>query len=452
MSHFDRRDLLRWALGGIAAGPVLAASAPMRALERAARIGAAQPVITQKVLLIFMRGGMDGVLALIPDQDPTYVTSRNIGSAPPYVPTANSLSLAPMSTFARLHPRMYPLLGSFSPFAQNQVAFLHQVGNSTGERSHFTEMARLETGHVIDPVQLPEDGFIPRIGAQLGWPNPATTIQTASVSDRMQRLFQSASRPQVHLRDVIAFRNRVFDPALVSHLANTPAAAVERVVDGLGDLMLNAWQDLQTATIPPHNATLFPTAGDPWPLIGARKGQFETFFRDLEGAVNLLTQTGCRVAGVELGNFDTHANERVVLDDLLEVIAYGLRSVWIAGQGSGSLLTTLAMSEFGRGARANGNNGTDHGLGGLMIACGQRVVGGVYNCSAATWSNLNTQFTLPVTNPAWNAVPVRTHWLAVFQEIIAKVFGITSLAQQNLVLPGLPTIAGQSVAQQLNFL
>lgn len=451
MTTIDRRDLLRLALGGLAAAPLSAATSPLRALERAARIGAGRPAVaTEKVLLIFLRGAMDGVLAVVPVGDPTYNASRNIGANPPWIDPAVTL---PLTAFAGLNPRMGVLTGAGSPWAAQQLAFLHQVGNSTGQRSHFTEMARLETAHVLDAPLLPEDGFVPRLGGPLGWPQPATAIQAASVSGSMQRLFQSTARPQFHLRDVIGFRNKVFPAGLVAHLANTPTAPVERVVDGLGDLMLVAHGELNAAPAPTHDPALFPQAGDPtWPLAGPRSSQYENFFRDLEGALYLLEHTSCCVAGVELGAFDTHADELPLLNNLLEVVAYGIHSAWLAAQQGGISLTTLAMTEFGRTARANGNGGTDHGKGSLMIACGPNVQNGVYNCDAATWPNLGAQALLPTTHPDWNAVPVRTHWLAVFQELIEDLYGITAPAQQNLVLPGLPTIAGQSVATQLGFL
>lgn len=455
MSNLDRRDLLRITLGGLASGSLLSSFNPLHAMTRAAGSRGAA-ISNEKVLFIFMRGGLDGMLALVPNGDPYYHSLRNVGGLiAPYLPPSRQI---PLTSFAGLNDRMGWLTnGPTSPHSLGKLALIHQMGNATGQRSHFTEMARLETASLLDAAALPEDGFVPRLSTALGLPS-ATAVGTASISTAMQRMFQSATNPQLHLRDVAHFQTRQFDAALVSHLAGTPAGIQEAKVDALGDLMLAAQQEIAT---PPLTHTgllpqLFPyQSSDPWPLAIpiAERDQHAGFFKALEGAMFLLANTSCRVAGVEIGRFDTHTDTLPLLDNLLEAVAFGMRSVWdFAATFPGLHLTTVALSEFGRTAQANGNGGTDHGLGGIMLAHGNRVIGGVYNCDLTTWTRLSNQIALPQTAAGYNAVPVRTHWLAIQQEMIAKLFGVTAFASQSIILPGLPSIAGTRPATQLGFL
>lgn len=101
-----------------------------------------------------------------------------------------------------------------------------------------------------------------------------------------------------------------------------------------------------------------------------------------------------RVISMAHGGFDTHANQRDRIqgnfrdlfsgpyagDQGQERGAYsslqeGLRE--INAPGRGRVAYTFA-GEFGRQLRGNGDNGTDHGEGNMMIVVGDRVQGGVY--------------------------------------------------------------------------
>jgi uncharacterized protein (DUF1501 family) len=442
-----RRDLLRWALGGLAAGPVLGAS-PLRALDRAAAVAARRPfAATEKMLLIFLRGAMDGVVAVVPGGDTSYQAARQAtGSSAWFDPALTN----PLTSFAGLNPALSPLFNG--PWGANELALLHQVGNHDGRRSHFTEMQRLETADLRPPHDLNQEGLVPRLVQAL----PKTSaLKGTSVSPLVQRLFQSSTNPQMHIRDVEAFRTKVFNTYLLQHLAGSPTAPVDAFVDAVGDIMVTAHAELQSAPPFVHDGTAFPyLPGDLWPLQpGDDTREARTFFRELEGAIYLLLNTECRVAGVELNQFDTHQDQTARLMPLLRVFGFGMASAWKAAQNHPTVsLTTLSMSEFGRTARVNGNNGTDHGLGGLMIACGPRVQGGVYNCDLTTWAPLNAQGALPTSAIDANACPVRTHYLAVLQEALDKLFGLTAPAAQAQILPGLATTINPPTAAQMTWL
>jgi uncharacterized protein (DUF1501 family) len=87
-----------------------------------------------------------------------------------------------------------------------------------------------------------------------------------------------------------------------------------------------------------------------------------------------------RVYTVQLGGFDTHANERETQQRLLqtfdEAVTGFLREM--AGDAGGKNVVLLAYSEFGRRVRANASQGTDHGTAGPVFVAGVPVQGGFY--------------------------------------------------------------------------
>lgn len=87
---------------------------------------------------------------------------------------------------------------------------------------------------------------------------------------------------------------------------------------------------------------------------------------------------GPRVAALEIGGWDTHNAQHnrlrsvlTQLDDGLDALRQRLGPAW-------ARTAVLVMTEFGRTVKQNGNQGTDHGVGGVMFALGGGVKGGVH--------------------------------------------------------------------------
>ena len=87
-----------------------------------------------------------------------------------------------------------------------------------------------------------------------------------------------------------------------------------------------------------------------------------------------------RVYMVQLGGFDTHADERGTQQRLLQTLDDALASFLrqMATDKYGKNVVVLAYSEFGRRVRANASQGTDHGTAGPVFVAGQPVKGGFY--------------------------------------------------------------------------
>ncbi len=87
-----------------------------------------------------------------------------------------------------------------------------------------------------------------------------------------------------------------------------------------------------------------------------------------------------RVYTVQLGGFDTHADERETQQRLLQTLDAAVTPFLqeMAGDRYGRNVVLMAYSEFGRRVRANASHGTDHGTAGPVFVAGVPVKGGFY--------------------------------------------------------------------------
>ncbi|MEO6595402.1 MAG: DUF1501 domain-containing protein [Planctomycetota bacterium] len=438
MTTFNRRDILRAGGVGAFATAFANASSPVRLLRSSFPSLEVPAITAPRLLTIFLRGAHDGVYTVVPTGDPTYTTAR---------PTLQPATIAlPGTTFARLNSAYADLMPIFSA---GRAAFLHQVGNPNGGRSHFVEMQVYEGAKTTAPLR--EDGVIARLRANGAFGTSSGPVFGASVSQRMQQLYRGfvPNELMAHVRGIsdytlglapIADRQRA---SMATHLSQTPTGPIEPFVDAVGEYVAATEAAISGITYT-HDPVAFPvnaTESTAAMLPNAPIGH--TFMSHCEQALQLLkSAVGCQAVGIELGAWDTHndqAVERVPLDAYL---AKGIRSLHDAAVAVGMLnLVILVKTEFGRTNIENGSLGTDHGVGGLMMAFGPRVTGGVYNCYrtsglGAQWRALGTSPTTHTLFP--NACPVATDFRLVYAELFHKLFGIPHGAgsAMGVVIPG----------------
>jgi uncharacterized protein (DUF1501 family) len=111
----------------------------------------------------------------------------------------------------------------------------------------------------------------------------------------------------------------------------------------------------------------------------SRPGSFRSLAQ--RAAEFLSDRGGPQVAVLELGGWDTHANQanpNGALANGLRVLDGGLGSLHAALAASGTWERTVVVvaSEFGREVAINGTLGTDHGSGGVAFVLGGAVRGG----------------------------------------------------------------------------
>jgi uncharacterized protein (DUF1501 family) len=127
-------------------------------------------------------------------------------------------------------------------------------------------------------------------------------------------------------------------------------------------------------------------AGDMEQMPGGQKpapgpGQARAYFAEVAGtAAKFLAQPdGPRVGALALDGWDTHVNEGIAggrlsqllgaLDDALGAVKTNMGPAWRE-------TVVVLVTEFGRTARINGTDGTDHGTGTVALLVGGALKGG----------------------------------------------------------------------------
>ncbi len=319
-------------------------------LRGAAAVGcsaAAAPLVTpvtllaapweQRLVVIILRGAMDGIDALRPLGDPAYAGLR---------PTLAAEAARGLDNFWALHPALDPILPLWQA---GELAFAPAVSTPyRDKRSHFDGQALLEagTGSDLAPGQA-RDGWLNRMLGAI----PGATAETAYAIGQDGLL-------------VLAGQAGVLRWSPEARLTLSPQSR----------LLLEHMY---------HDDVLFRDAGGQAMMIAdAVAGEDDMAGAGAGPAVPLAAfaaerlKEETRIAAFSIAGWDTHRDQARVLPRALTQLA---RAIVTLRDGLGPVweqTAVLAMTEFGRTARENGTGGTDHGTGGTLFAAGGAIRGG----------------------------------------------------------------------------
>lgn len=351
----DRRFFLR-SLGAL--GCSAAAHPLMTTMTLAQSAGTGDnPLGDHRLVVIILRGAMDGLDVVRPVEDPLYARLR---------PTLGLKGDAPMlSQGFALHPR---LSGLMPLWTRGHLAFAHAVSTPyRDKRSHFDGQDMLEAGTGMDvPLSQVHDGWMNRMLQAV----PGIESETAFAVGRdalplLQGKAPSASwTPQAQLD--ISSQSRL----LLEHVWHDDPVFRD---SGLEAMALAAETSALEAD-EDEEAQAKMAAGEgrrePEPRGPAGNDALVDFaVQRLKGPTRIVafSQTG----------WDTHrAQERGINDPLDRLQATLLRLADGLGPEIWDKTLLLAMTEFGRTAAENGTAGTDHGTGGVMLMAGGALKGG----------------------------------------------------------------------------
>jgi len=317
------------------------------------RVAFGDPATTKRTLVVvFMRGGMDGLSVVVPAGDPNLVRARpNI-----VVPAA---ALLPAGRGFGLHPQLKPLQPLWD---SGQLAAVHAVASPDASRSHFQAQDCLERGAASLSVH---SGWLDRLLGALG---PGTTFRAVAEGNAMPRSLVG-EQDKLVLDGIQQFRLNGADSVRPATLQ-----ALSALYTGLDHpLAVQAKVTLQAL-----DAARKLSGGAYTGTVKYPGGGFSDGLRDI--ARMIKAGVGLRVAALDLGGWDMHTDIGRVdnggMTRRLKDRAEPLAAV-AAGLGPQLADVTLAtMSEFGRRVTENGNAGTDHGHGGVMLLMGGGLNGG----------------------------------------------------------------------------
>jgi uncharacterized protein (DUF1501 family) len=303
---------------------------------------AAAPDAAGRFVLLILRGGMDGLAAVPPHGDRDYRKARGgLADALPGEP-AEPLDL---DGFFSLHPRLPAVHGMYR---DGELAVVHAVAPPYRDRSHFDAQDVLETG-MTDPSGS-TDGWLYRALA-IAPGSPAFEQYAMALGGGVPRVLQGATPVGGWAPDRLPAPD---DDTMVR---------VRRLYEE--DPVLGPRLEVAMQTDAMARAAPMGGGGADALAVNARAA-----------AGFLKAADGPRIAVLESGGWDTHANQAGqlanrlgALDAVIGELRSSMGSVWSS--------TVVAMvTEFGRTVAMNGTRGTDHGVGGVALIAGGAVNGG----------------------------------------------------------------------------
>ncbi|MEL4178833.1 DUF1501 domain-containing protein [Roseateles sp. PN1] len=342
----------------------LAAGWTLAGLPQAwAGAAAGSPLSQRKLVLIMLRGAVDGLSVVAPVGDRNYAPARpDLALAPPG--SAEGAALKLDSLFA-LHPALLSLKPAWD---QGSLAFVHASGSPDPTRSHFDAQDYLESG--TPGLKSTPSGWMNRLLGQL--PGPASPTRGVAMGATPPRIFAG--------------------PAAVASLGLGPKALAGKAIDqadlqqGLerlyaGDAKLGA--SFQAA-LAGRGQMQRSMAGEREPAMNASGDagapSARSFAADARRLGQLIRKDGqTQLAFTSVGGWDTHINQGAAQGQLanrLKALGEGLQAL---SQGLGPALqdtVIVVMSEFGRTVHQNGTLGSDHGRGNVIWLLGGPVAGG----------------------------------------------------------------------------
>lgn len=342
---------------------------PLGNLGWAARVNNEAHTHRKRLIVVFLRGAVDGLNVVIPYNESTYYNGRPTIAIPA---SGGASALADLDGQFGLHPALASLMPLWR---ERSLAFVHACGSPDTTRSHFDAQDYMESG--TPGVKKTPDGWLNRLLASL--PGPHAPTQAVSFGPTLPRIFagkmtvanvsvgNNAARPMPLDRPVIsdAF-DRLYrgnDP--MSHAYREGQTARQQL---LADLT----QDMEAANNGAPSASGFAQIADQAARLMARDKSIQLAFLAVGGWDTHVNQ------GAAAGQLANHLRP---LGDGLAALAHGL------GDAYGDT-AIIVMSEFGRTVHENGNGGTDHGHGNVMWLLGGGIHGGkVYG----KWPGLSTE-------------------------------------------------------------
>jgi uncharacterized protein (DUF1501 family) len=302
----------------------------------------------RKLIVVFMRGAVDGLNLVIPYNESAYYDGRP------------SIAVTDLDGRFGLHPALASLIPLWR---ERSLAFVHACGSPDPTRSHFDAQDYMESG--TPGVKSTPDGWMNRLLATL--PGPHAPTEGVSFGPTLPRIFSG----RMTVANVSVGKNAARPMPL-----DRPAVsdAFDRLYRG-NDALDQAYREGQTARKQ---------------LLGELKQDMEAASNgapSASGFVQIADQVArlmardrnIQLAFLAVGGWDTHVNQGAGTGQLanhLRPLGDGLANIAHNLGDAYADTVIIVMSEFGRTVRENGNGGTDHGHGNVMWVMGGAVRGG----------------------------------------------------------------------------
>lgn len=315
------------------------------------------------LVVVQLTGGNDYMNTVIPYENPLYYDNRNtVGIAQEDVlPIGQGLAFNPA------------LLGIKNLFDDGKVALINGIGYPTPNRSHFRSM---DIWHTCEPEKVGDEGWLGRAIRDLD-PKAENVLTGVNFGRGLPRAMALTGVPVASvavletygvLTGITAEDERAQALDLFQRMYS-PITGTGHVMDYLGSTGLDALKGADILKTVPDIYQSSVEYNDS--VIG----------RNLKGIAKVLTANlGTRIFYTQQPGYDTHANQTPTHKALLESLSLAINDFYddLREHNTSENVLIYLFTEFGRRVKDNGS-GTDHGAGGLSMAIGDPVKGGIYS-------------------------------------------------------------------------
>jgi uncharacterized protein (DUF1501 family) len=325
-------------------------------LPRLARAEGRDP----RLLVIILRGALDGLGAIAPVGDPDWIGLRGDRA----LLLDGKTPALPLDTFFALNPAMPNF---YRLYKAGQASVVHATATPYRERSHFDGQDVLESGMTRPGatdsgwlnralLTLESGGGVNPGGGRvlgIGAVTPLVVRGKAPVMSWVpQRLLPASEDTRARLLDLYQHTDPKLAAALQARIQLAAIGGVAKADDPM-----------------PDTPSVLPIA------------RLRTYVAESAGAVArfFAKADGPRVGAVGFGGWDTHINEGAAsgqLYNLLGVLDGAIASMETNMGDAWRETAVVVITEFGRTAKINGTDGTDHGTATVAFLAGGALKGG----------------------------------------------------------------------------
>jgi uncharacterized protein (DUF1501 family) len=305
------------------------------------RAAFAQAPGEKRLVVILLRGALDGLYAVQPYGDPGFAALRGPLALPQ---PGQENGLLDLGGQFGLHPGFANLHGLY---AANEAMVIHAVAGPYRSRSHFEAQdlleagaeQRLSSGWLNRALQAMPGTSQARPGLAVGTGVPLLLRGPAPVGSYAPPGLDRPSEDLMHRLAELQDSDRRLGPVFREGMR----------ARGFASATLGAETDAERAS---------------FPRLAAAAGRL------------MSERGGPRVAALEIGGWDTHAQQANRISGPIRALDAGIAQLKASLGADWARTAVLVITEFGRTARVNGNVGTDHGTGGVAFLLGGAVAGG----------------------------------------------------------------------------
>jgi uncharacterized protein (DUF1501 family) len=367
------------------------------------------------LISIYLRGGCDGLTVCVPYADAAYYSHRSSLAVPRPDQTTNANRGIDLNGFFALPPAMGALKELYDA---GHFLIVHAAGLTNGTRSHFDAQQFMEAGKADKALWT---GWLGRHLASIGEMRAGSLLRGVGLSGTLALTLEGGPKSTTvpSLTD-FSFGGRSESEAMRTEWLRTAYREAESALADAGENTIKTVELLKSLNYNSYQPGGGAQYNQPMPNGGGTYGAANDFGNAMRAAAAIIRgDVGVEAIHIDFGNWDTHEYQAPFeyygpMYMGMYSLATNLRALYTDLQASNRManVTVAIISEFGRTVQQNGNYGTDHGHGNVVMLLGQNVNGGQV---LGTWPGLAQEQLFE-----GNALQITTDYRDIIAEVVQK--------------------------------